>query len=391
MNRSRIANHRCTKYAIIALTQLLLMAAGAGVAADSSQVRAFQWHKASPESQGMNGAKLEAMKDSLAGRQTKAFLVVRNDRIVYEWYQQGHGPDKRHYTASMAKAIVGGLSLAVAMDDGLIRLDDQAAKYVPQWKGHPRKSKITIRHLGSHTSGMEDSSVEGYTHTEEPGWKGEFWRRLDVPNDPFSISRDRTPLLFAPGTAFQYSNPGIAMLSYCITASLRDAPHKDMRTLIRERIMRPIGVADEEWSVGYGKTFVVDGLPLVASWGGGNYTARALARVGRLMLRKGNWEGVQLINEEAVRATTSSAGLPGENGMGWWTNADGRFASLGKDAFWASGAGHQTLLVVPSLNLICVRNGGELSSKQDQYREARGPYLFDPLMDAVTDTHSRSR
>ena len=38
--------------------------------------------------------------------------------------------------------------------------------------------------------------------------------------------------------------------------------------------MRPIGVPDAEWSVGYGKTFTVDGLPLVGSWGGGSYTAR---------------------------------------------------------------------------------------------------------------------
>jgi hypothetical protein len=34
--------------------------------------------------------------------------------------------DKRHYTASMAKALVGGLSLAVAIDDGLLSQDDLA-------------------------------------------------------------------------------------------------------------------------------------------------------------------------------------------------------------------------------------------------------------------------
>ena len=50
--------------------------------------------------------------------------------------------------------------------------------------------------------------------------------------------------------------------------------------LLRERIMRPIDVGDEEWSIGYGRTYVVDGLPLVGSWGGGGYTARAVARVG---------------------------------------------------------------------------------------------------------------
>ncbi len=283
------------------------------------------------------------------------------------------------------KSVIFPMTEDVIISDERIGLDDKAAEYIPQWKDESVKSMITVRHLGSHTSGIEDAEADGLPHDELTGWKGDFWKRLDVPNDPFSISRDKAPALFEPGTSFQYSNPGIAMLAYTITAALRTAPEKSLRIVLQDRIMRPIGVPDKEWSVGYGQVSTVEGLPLVASWGGGGYTARALARVGRLMLRKGDWEGVQLISEDAVRMTTNSAELPGENGMGWWTNADGRFAPLPKDAFWASGAGHQTLLVVPSLNLICVRNGGPLSSKKEEYREARGPYLFDPLMDTITD------
>ena len=66
----------------------------------------------------MSSTKLESAQGCLASRKTKAFLVVRNDRIVYEWYADGHGASKTHYTASMAKAIVGGLSLGVALTDG---------------------------------------------------------------------------------------------------------------------------------------------------------------------------------------------------------------------------------------------------------------------------------
>src|SRR5436305_6909255 len=75
--------------------------------------------------------------------------------------------------------------------------------------------------------------------------------------------------------------------------------------------MRPIGAPDKEWSVGYAKTYLVDGIPMVGSWGGGNYTARTAARVGRLMLRDGDWDGKQLISKEAVRETTIDAGTPG--------------------------------------------------------------------------------
>ena len=75
------------------------------------------------------------------------------------------------------------------------------------------------------------------------------------------------------------------MLSYAVAASLKEAAIKDIRTLLRDRVMRPIGVPADEWSCGYGKTEEVDGLSLVASWGGGSYSADATARVARLMLR----------------------------------------------------------------------------------------------------------
>jgi CubicO group peptidase (beta-lactamase class C family) len=377
------------KWVIKVLALLLLAAAGPRVmGADDNRATAFQWQKASPEDQGMDGAKLEQMRMSLADHRTKGLLVIRNDKIVCEWYQRGHGADKQHYTASMAKAVVGGVSLAVAMSDGLIALDDPAAKFVPQWRSDPRKSKITIRHLGSHTSGVEDAEADDLPHEKLTGWKGDFWKRLDPPRDPFSISRDAAPVLFGPGQKMQYSNPGIAMLSYCVTAALRDAPHKDIRTLLRERVMRPISVADTDWSIGYGRTYTVDGLPLVGSWGGGGYTARAAARVGRLMLCEGNWEGRQLLSRKAVRLVTRDASTPGNCGIGWWSNNDGLYPELPKDAFWGSGAGHQILLVVPSLNLIAVRNGGDLetvAAEPGRYRNPVRRYLFGPLMEAITD------
>ncbi|HEY1379047.1 MAG TPA: serine hydrolase [Gemmataceae bacterium] len=352
---------------------------------------AFAWETATPESQGMSSVKLEAIKDALAARKTTGFLVVRNDKIVYEWYAPGWSATKPHGTASLAKALVGGMSLAVAVTDGRIALDDPVAKYVPQWKADQRKAKTTIRQLGSHTSGLEDSSVEGVSHTNEPGWKGEFWKRLSPPRDPFTLARDEAAVLFEPGTRLSYSNPGIGMLTYAVTAALRDAPQKDVRTLLRDRVMRPVGAPDAEWSVGYGQTFSVDGLPLVAAWGGGSFTARAAARVGRLVLRRGDWDGTRLLAEGAVRQATTDAGLPGHCGMGWWTNADGRYAKLPRDAVYGAGAGDQILLVVPSLNLIMVRNGDTLAPPPTgandvfaQFHDERAKVLFEPLIDAVT-------
>jgi CubicO group peptidase (beta-lactamase class C family) len=367
----------------------LLPLLGAG---SPARAQPFAWQTATPESEGMSGVKLEALRDSLAARKTRAFLVIRNDRIVCEWYAKGMGAESKQGTASLAKAVVAGLSLAVALTDRRIALDDQVAKYIREWKDDPKKSKILVRHLGSHTSGLDDAEQDRLPHAKLTGWRGDFWKQLDPPNDPFTIARDQTPLVFEPGTRLQYSNPGIALLGYAVTAALKDTPYKDIRALLRQRVMAPIGVVDRDWSVGYGKTFQVDGLPLVAGWGGGSYTPRTLARIGRLLLREGDWDGKPILSKEAVRQLTGDAGLPSHCGMGFWTNADGRYPRLPRDTCYGTGAGDQLLILVPSLNLIVVRNGETLVPEPqnardvfEAYHDQRVKVLFSPLIDAIAD------
>jgi len=355
----------------------------------------FEWQPATPESQGISAEQLETIRKRMEDKKTGAFLVARHDRIVCEWYAPGISSQRKFGTASLAKALVGGLSLAVAMEDGNIKLDDAAAHFIPQWRADARKARITIRHLGSHTSGLSDSTTEGVKHEEQPGWKGEFWQRLDPPRDPFTLARDQTPLLFEPGTQFQYSNPGIGLLTYCVTAALSGNGPRDVRTTLRDRILIPIGVTDDQWTAGYGKTFTVDNLPLVPTWGGGNFTARAAARIGRLVLREGNWEGRQLLRPEVVRAVTTDAGLVEHCGMGWWSNGGNRYKDLPKDAVWGAGAGDQLLLVIPSLGLVMVRFGETLAPGADeppirkddvftQYHDYRARILFEPLARAFS-------
>ncbi len=352
----------------------------------------FNWQTASPSSQGFSSAKLNAIRDSLADKGTKTLLVIRHNKIVFEWYAPGYNATRRHYTASLAKALVGGMSLLLALNDGLLIPDESAWKYIPQWKDHPRKSKISIRHLVTHSSGIEDAEQDNIPHNKLPGWKGAFWERKP---DPFTIARDQAPVIFPPGTKYAYSNPGMAMLAYAVTAAMKNASLSDIRSLLRQRIMKPIGVPDSEWSIGYGRTYEVDGLKLVANWGGGSFTARAVARVGRLMLRKGNWQGKQLIDSAWVEKVLQYAGTPLPDrppgnprpacALGWYTNFDGVWPRVPRDAFLGSGAGNQTLLVVPSLDLIVVRNGSNLydPSKGEGSKGGLEKYLFNPLMDAI--------
>lgn len=352
----------------------------------------WDWPSATPESQGVSGPQLEAIQKRLEQKKTRAFLVIRNDQIIHEWYAPGFNADAKQGTASLAKALVGGLSLAVGITDGKISINDPASKFVPEWKNDPQKSKIQIKHLGSHTSGISDAETDNVLHEDQAGWKGEFWRRLEPPRDPFTLARDEAPILFAPGEKIQYSNPGIGMMTYCATVALG----VDIRTALRDRVLRPIGARDADWSVGYGKTYTVNGLPLVCSWGGGAFTPRTSARLGRLVLHEGEWNGQRILSKEAIRDVTQSAGLAGDCGMGWWSNHGGRYKGLPRDAVWGAGAGDQLLLVIPSLNLVMVRNGELLQPgpgeepvrKNDvftQYHDYRAQILFEPLAAAITN------
>lgn len=296
-------------------------------------------------------SRLESFRAALAARGTAALYALQNGRVGLEWYAPGHNAEKLQGTASLAKALVGGMTLMVAMRDGNIRPDDPAANYIPAWRNDPQKKRITIRHLATHTSGIEDAEQDNLPHEKLPGWKGAFWRRDP---DPFSLAIHQAPVIFEPGSRFHYSNPGMAALAYAVTA----ATGQDLKTILDQRVLGPLGVPAAEWSIGYGRPYPLDGLNLYANWGGGAFTPRAAAAVGAYMMRQG-------------LHMTAYAGMPvpdrsrhpydPASGLCWWTNFDGAWPGVPRDAFMGAGANHELLLVIPSLRLVVVRNGRYLT------------------------------
>ncbi len=367
--------------------------------------QSFNWETVAAETKGFSAEKLNELKDTLASHNTTSILIIKDDKIVLEWYAPGWNQNKMHYTASLAKALVGGMSLVLALDDGRLQVDDPACEYIPEWKDGSLKSKITIRQLATHSSGIEDAELSAKDiaeyralgieikdkHMDIPGWKGAFWRKDP---DPFSVSRDYAPVISAPGSEYHYSNPGMAMLSYAVTSSYIGTQYVDIRTLLHDRIMKPIGINDNEWQIGYGQTYNVNGLSLVANWGGGSFTPRAVARIGRLMLNKGKWEGKQLISASLVEQVIQYAGTPlpprddkdpaPACGLAWYSNFDGVWVRAPRDLFSGAGAGNQTLIVIPSMNTIVVRNGENMfdPDKGEGFNYGTVNYIINPLMDA---------
>jgi CubicO group peptidase (beta-lactamase class C family) len=300
---------------------------------------------------------------------------------------------RRHYTASLAKSVVAGLSLTVALQDGLIGLNDFACDYIPPWQVDSARCGVRILHLATHCSGLDDAAEGDKPHGLLPGWKRVFWKREPV--DPFTLARDEVPLAAEPGARFLYSNPGTAMLNYAVTTALQGTAHEDIRALLRERVYRPIGIDDEDWRIGYGTSYRVGGLDLVPGWAGGSFTTRAIARLGRLMLRGGDWQGRKILEADWIARSTQYADTPvpsrsADNPWpaatpGWWCNVDGILDPLPRDAFCGAGAANQVLLIVPSLDMIVVRNGGLVGDpKQGEgFWLGLKRYLFEPLMASV--------
>src|SRR5882724_1720631 len=99
---------------MVAAAACLCLGLTAAVRAEDPPARtSWEWATASPESRGMDPAALESAWAVLKDRQTTALLVIRHDRIVFERYAPGHGRTRPHGTASLAKALVGGVGLMV--------------------------------------------------------------------------------------------------------------------------------------------------------------------------------------------------------------------------------------------------------------------------------------
>src|SRR5436190_7132318 len=105
-----------------------------------ASAQTFDWATSLPAQAGLDPVKLDAWRNALAEHKTTGLIVIRRGRIACEWYAPGWDANRPHGTASMAKALVGGMSLAVAMSNGLISPDDFASKYIPAWNSDPLKS-----------------------------------------------------------------------------------------------------------------------------------------------------------------------------------------------------------------------------------------------------------
>jgi CubicO group peptidase (beta-lactamase class C family) len=286
---------------------------------------------------------LQAVLDLALAQSSSSVLVGRRGRILAERYAPGWDPERPREVFSVGKSLVA-LLIAMAVEDGAIAgLDQSAADFIPAWRGDARAG-ITLHHLMSMTSGLDDTGLA----------------LRAVTGDQFALDA-AAPLRDPPGRRWAYNTAGYHLLFHVLVR----ATGEPLETYARRRLFGPLGMDHTRWitSEGRGEHGPVTNYYSAAS------TARDLVRIGDLVLGRGAWNGRRLIGEPALATLLRpSQALNPSYGLLWWCNAlpgnDAygrgpglRFPSAPRDTVAALGAGGQMVLIVPSRNLVVVRHG----------------------------------
>lgn len=339
------------------------------------------WLRVAPEQVGMDGALLR-QAEQYSMQAGGAGMIVRKGRLVHSWGDIDHRSDIKSTTASIAS-----ITLALAMDEARVALDDLAATHLPTFGTPPSTndptwlSQVSLVQLATHTAGFEKTGGYG-------------------------------ALLAPPGTQWRYSDGGLNWLADVLTT----VHMQDLQTLLAVRVWPVLGINERDdirWrdpATGFRREPRANGIVHREFASGMIGNTNTMARVGLLFLRRGEWadgvrvfspEFVDLVRAPAAAAASASvvepAAFPEANrrfGVLWWTNATAALANVPTDAYWAWGLSDSLIVVIPSLDLVIARTGLIQPASPDERilgdNDWTGEYdvlapFLDPIVRAVSD------
>ena len=292
------------------------------------------------------------------------------------------GSDTQLYGLKSTTKSIGALLLALAIDDGLVQLEDLAQLHLPD-VGVPPSSNID-------TGWLEEISILNLA-TQTAG---------------FNKSGGFNELLFQPGTTWAYTDGGVNWLADVLT----NVYGQDLSALAFNRIFTQLGLtsSDLQWRDHAYRPDLLNGVKRREFGSGISANVDALARIGYLMLRAGNWETETLVStafvDQVQAPVPGVAGLPVGNdtqsrfaaasdhyGIMWWNNADGSIEGLPTDAFWAWGLGDSLIVVIPSLDMVISRAGASWGgSRNPSYYQVLEPFLAPIAQAALATSQNQS-
>ncbi|MBK6267133.1 serine hydrolase [Marivirga sp. S37H4] len=277
-------------------------------------------------------------QETLDRYETTAFLIIKDTAILFEKYYLGYSEEDISNSFSAAKSIIG-LLVGVAIQEGKIESVFQpVADFLPSFEKEG-KEKIVIRDLLTMSSGLE--------------WKEAYMNPFSVTTEAYYGSDlksmvENLRMDGKPAEEFSYQSINTQVLAEV----LEIATGQSVSDYATNRLWRKIGAeTDALWSLdksgGMEKAFCCF-----------NATARDFARIGQLVLNKGQWNGKHVVPADYIEVATSPATFIGSDkkvdhyGYQWWI-----LDWNGKQIPYARGILGQYIFVLRDKNAVVVRLG----------------------------------
>ncbi len=279
---------------------------------------------------------------------TAAFVVTWNGRLIGERYAEGITKDTPLESWSMGKSLTGTL-MGVLIQQGVYERDQPAP--IPEWQapGDPR-GEIRITDILHMSSGLRIIAPQDPDYDPQGPYPDHVFLYTGTV-DSFKYAATR-PLQWPPGTVGRYHNTDPVLINYLIRLAV-EKRGDDYLSFPRSALFDKIDVRTMVMETDPFGNFLTQGYEFAS--------ARDWARLGNLYLQDGMWNGERILPEgyaEFVR-TLAPAWEADKNpiyGAMFWINGNGNFP-VPRDAYFMSGAGGQTTLIIPSHDLVVVRLG----------------------------------
>ena len=280
---------------------------------------------------------------------TAAFVVTWKGRIVGERYGPGIGPTTRLESWSMGKSLSATL-LGILIRDGVYRLEQRAP--IPEWlqqPGDPR-AEIRIADLLQMSSGLRIRAPQDPDYDSSGPYPDHLYLYTGTV-DSFHYAATR-PLQWPPGKVGRYHNTDPVLVNYLVRLGV-EKRGEEYLSFPQRALFDELGIRSMVLETDPHGNFLTQGYELAC--------ARDWARLGNLYLQDGVWNGKRILPEGFVRFVSTLApawkadGRPIYGGF-FWLNGDRSFP-VPEEAYYMAGAGGQTVLIVPSHDLVVVRLG----------------------------------
>ena len=261
---------------------------------------------------------------------TTAFIVIRDDAVLYERYFNGDTRSSIQTSFSVAKSYLSAL-VGIASDEGLLNLDDPITEHIPELLDRDRRfSRITIEDLISMASGLR------YEENSLP-WGDDAQTYYSA--DLRELALEDTQIVEPPGRRWHYNNYNPLLIGMV----LERATGQSVASYLQEKVWQPLGAEfDASWSLDSEES----GFEKMES--GLNARAIDFAKLGVVYRNGGEWEGREIVPRSWVERSTGAQADP-QYGYWWWVEPDGSFSARGNHG--------QFLYVDPARSLVMARFG----------------------------------